>query len=847
MRVNIRTAVLAAGIFSPAVLAVPTPQTSVSPSTVTSVSSAPELSTYPYTESSSASLISEIGSFSISFGSGSWSNFPTSSDDLGQSPVSSSGAVPYGSLGGHGSISSHTVLVESFTVAVPVPTVTSTPKSVSSGPSVSSPPQDTPTLSTVTATATVSLKSGSATVVHTFTVTESAVSESLVSPFPSASLSLDSSVLSDLSRSVKSASSLGSALRSIFSDINGSQSGVGPVVVAPNSATAVSTRPGKGQAAKGAESMITATFTLTVPTSTFFVPILPTHTGSMITAGFTITLPAPPKSTEGTQTSTIQSSSGEVTTVTESCSTSITSTSCEETPAPTGFPETLTYTLSTKVTLTIDEPSETSSLASPVPSGSDAITLTYTLPGGPGRANQTVTITTVRPTGQGQASSVGSSGSVPSASASLPSGASSSGIWSIGNSSSISAGPTVTGSIPFSFAPSASLIPSPAISGVIVITQTKTLTQVLTATAAAAHTSLVVGNPHNNVTTFAVPTGTGVVPVISTGTGTGGPNFSAHGPFANATGSIASSGVASPTNGVHFDRREAECNRSPKDARVVLNASFDDAVIQGDSMLAPNTQGFANPDQGMQFSGGFERIVYSSSSNDRFVPSSMPAMLKFSLPATTHHGVVNGMAKIGSANTCSRFNLESWNLGCDSVDTSCRFNITGFRLIDGHQEVVAGSKVFVVPAATKSSGNALHLVEFAATEDFSNLSSFIIQLLSNGNGSNNDNAWWSDDLSVARVCSGSPVCTTLDTLDTMAAGDHELRLKSKLVRGDSGGGEHELPYKSDEAECEEWPCNVARGDGGGEELPLKSEVATGDGGSGEHELPYWRRKTDPVV
>lgn len=166
----------------------------------------------------------------------------------------------------------------------------------------------------------------------------------------------------------------------------------------------------------------------------------------------------------------------------------------------------------------------------------------------------------------------------------------------------------------------------------------------------------------------------------------------------------------------------------------------------------------------MRFSGGFERVVYSS--DDRFVPSSMPAMLRFKLPATTRDGAVNGVAKIGAANKCSRFHLESWKLSCDYQAMPCRFNITGFRSMGGDKEVATGSQVFEVPGATKATGNPLHQVTFG-TEDFSNLSSFTVELESDGSGSENtaDQAWWSDDLSVARVCSGEPICTALEDIE----------------------------------------------------------------------------------
>ncbi|KJR87570.1 uncharacterized protein SPSK_01483 [Sporothrix schenckii 1099-18] len=759
MQVTTKMAALAASGMFPIIMAAPFGNAGRSASSVDSVSSAPEPSTYPYVPATSASQVPMMESFSVDFGTGSWSPFATSvssssasgsasassSDDWDQSPASSSEVPPYGSIV-PGPVPSFTVVVESFTVPIPHPSATATvaPSSLSSSP-VSSLSVTSPTLSTVTATATVPFESGFTTIVHTFTITESAIiSSSLAMPLPSASLSLDSSVVSKLSRSAKSASSLGSAMRSIFSDMDGSQSGVGPVI-APNSA--VSTKPGQ---MKRPKSMITATFTLTLPTSTFFMPILPTHTGSMITAEFTLTLPAPSSSTAGPVSSTIDQSSGASETVTESCSTSstlATSTSCEtpSPPVPTGFPETLTLTLSTKVTLTINGTKTTScstETTPAVPSGSDAITVTYTLPGGPGRANQTLTLTTVRPTPQASSSGVSSSAS---ASASLPSGP--------------TAGPTGTGSI--AFPPASSLrpsgvVPSPAFSGVIVVTETKTFTEVHTATGAATtapnvHTTLAVGGPHHhNVTTFATGTGTG--------TSSGGARPTAHGPFANVTGTHVSEGAASPTHGIHV--RDAECNRNPKGARIVLN--FDDSVIQEESLLAPNTQGFANPDQGMQFSGGFERVVYSP--NSRFVPSSMPGMLRFNLPPTIRHGIANGVAKIGTAESCSRFNLVSWNLGCDATDAPCRFNITGFRLAGG-EEVATGSHVFVVPHATKTSGNTLHPVAFDTTDDFANLSSFTVDLEPENVAGGRDSMWWSDDLSVARVCDGSPFCAAIETSD----------------------------------------------------------------------------------
>ncbi|CAK7231685.1 hypothetical protein SCUCBS95973_008002 [Sporothrix curviconia] len=184
----------------------------------------------------------------------------------------------------------------------------------------------------------------------------------------------------------------------------------------------------------------------------------------------------------------------------------------------------------------------------------------------------------------------------------------------------------------------------------------------------------------------------------------------------------------------------------------LANATFDNVTIETDrERSVPATNGFANPDQGIRFSGGFERVVYSSSA--LFVPSSQPAMLRYNQMA-------GSIAKVTAANSCSRFSLVSWNLGCDSTDAPCRFNITGLRRV-GSGEVVSGSKVVEIPQVSKASGNTLQPVVFGM-DSFSNLSSFTVQLEVDGS---RVASWWSDDLSVAPVCSGVALCTELRARD----------------------------------------------------------------------------------
>lgn len=162
------------------------------------------------------------------------------------------------------------------------------------------------------------------------------------------------------------------------------------------------------------------------------------------------------------------------------------------------------------------------------------------------------------------------------------------------------------------------------------------------------------------------------------------------------------------------------------------------SVDAGKDGLELHSQTFSDSNQELIFGDGFDRVVYSS--RDLFVPSSLPAMLRFDqIPGKS--------AKIEAADGCSRFNLVSWNLGCDQVGTLCRFNITGFRRV-GSVDVMTATKLLELPQVKTLQGNKLQPVIFGATE-LSDLSSFTVRLeVDNSRVA----SWWSDDLSIALVC-----------------------------------------------------------------------------------------------
>ncbi len=575
--------------------------------------------TYSWSTFSDSSLSPDYASWNSVSMSSSWSEFtPT--------PVS---LEPYATSIGRKS--SYTIIVETFTVPLgPVSTVCSTPASLSTSPSAS-----TTALDKVVATFTIPFGSGSTTLLHTFTYTNSAsgpgnsqsappTSSASISPLPSPSLSIEENRDHLIQRA--------------------------------------------------GMSMITASFTLTVPSPTASTasldgdspsPHMSSSSLSLSTARFTLTLPSTPPSATPTETKVSQttswSSCDEVSTKTQTpCSKSSTasapeSTTCSESlfsSQTRGLPRTLTFTLTTRVTITLGNTPKTTtctegstSTTSALPSGSSAITLTYTLPSGPGRSSQVVTLTTDRPTAQTGVTSVsltspsaswphssgsvlqpapdhshasGTTRSVP-ATASTPSSFPNSSVPWFSSYSSSSSPPYATGSVLTSSAvsPSVSLFtiatssigdaPAPATSTVIVITMTTTYTSVHTASSApslslptstlAFLTATAIPPFLNASSSHTAPTGTNETLAQPTPSSASFTTNSMHVlPSALATGTVSiplwanstSLGMAASTHAaliLRTSRRSTECAIGAKNAVLVMGVGSP-TIYNGSAFLA---------------------------------------------------------------------------------------------------------------------------------------------------------------------------------------------------------------------------------------------------------------------
>ncbi|OAA59770.1 hypothetical protein SPI_05968 [Niveomyces insectorum RCEF 264] len=238
----------------------------------------------------------------------------------------------------------HTVITETFTLPLTISHLS---------PRVSATPTSSHALNTVTATLTVPIETRSTTILHTFTYT---LDE------PSSSGATDSPPATPTSSSPSSVSS--------------SQS-----------------------TAAGPVSTVTASFTLTVPAPSSQETQSTVSTSSLRTADFTLTLPGHTRAT-APPTPSSESTIG-------SLASSTTSTTSKPSSLETGVPLTVTFTLTTDILVTTDvgadtttAPNDTTTPAptsTPTLAASDAITLTYTLPGAEGYPSRVVTITTQRP------------------------------------------------------------------------------------------------------------------------------------------------------------------------------------------------------------------------------------------------------------------------------------------------------------------------------------------------------------------------------------------------------------------------------------------------------------------
>jgi len=111
------------------------------------------------------------------------------------------------------------------------------------------------------------------------------------------------------------------------------------------------------------------------------------------------------------------------------------------------------------------------------------------------------------------------------------------------------------------------------------------------------------------------------------------------------------------------------------------------------------------------------------------------------------NGTLDGIAQIGLGaqrdNPCLHFNLLSFDLGCNSTNATCQFNITGLRnLGDARIDTPVVSNVFNVSACSSQRNCSLTRVAVNSTA-YSDLTSLNIQLTV---GNFTTRTWWADDL-----------------------------------------------------------------------------------------------------
>jgi len=109
-----------------------------------------------------------------------------------------------------------------------------------------------------------------------------------------------------------------------------------------------------------------------------------------------------------------------------------------------------------------------------------------------------------------------------------------------------------------------------------------------------------------------------------------------------------------------------------------------------------------------------------------------------------------------ASNPCMRFDLLAMNLGCNSTDYSCMFNITGRRSqTSGNQasanaETAVYSQLFNISACPAQVDCNLQRISTTsgsqAVNNFSNLTSIAVQLTV---GNDLTRSWWTDDIQLS--------------------------------------------------------------------------------------------------
>jgi hypothetical protein len=130
----------------------------------------------------------------------------------------------------------------------------------------------------------------------------------------------------------------------------------------------------------------------------------------------------------------------------------------------------------------------------------------------------------------------------------------------------------------------------------------------------------------------------------------------------------------------------------------------------------------------------------------RYNPSSPGLMLQYD-QALFDNGTLDGYAAFGIGtqrpNPCFRFNLLSVNLGCNSTNFTCVFNVTGMQ---NHgwawDDTPVVSGLYNVSACPMESNCSLTRVTFNPSEYF-NMTSVSVQLMA---GNSSSQSWWADDL-----------------------------------------------------------------------------------------------------
>jgi hypothetical protein len=138
------------------------------------------------------------------------------------------------------------------------------------------------------------------------------------------------------------------------------------------------------------------------------------------------------------------------------------------------------------------------------------------------------------------------------------------------------------------------------------------------------------------------------------------------------------------------------------------------------------------------FSDGFHVV---SQAYAKYQPSSGSQMVQHDCSSVAQFGLGQWRET-----ECFRFDFQGINVGCDSADAPCVFEVTGLQW-NGVEDVVQANATFKAPACPKPPSCALHhhVVDSAVSSSFTNLTAINITLV----GPRASQAWWADDVQIA--------------------------------------------------------------------------------------------------